>query len=51
VKTVAGKGFKGSDKIGGMVDAKDQQLCSPWDIVARTSKELYIAIAGKHQIW
>ena len=48
VETVAGTGAQGGYGEGGA--AKTTQLNSPWD-VQLVGRELYIAMAGLHQIW
>ncbi|KAI3982644.1 hypothetical protein MKX01_031383 [Papaver californicum] len=51
VKTLAGNGTKGSDYKGGR-KGTTQLLNSPWDVFFEpTSEMVYIALAGKHQIW
>jgi len=49
VRTLSGNGEQGRDrKYSGL--AKPAQLNSPWD-VQRVGDQLYIAMAGHHQIW
>jgi thiol-disulfide isomerase/thioredoxin len=49
VRTLAGNGEQGRDrKYSGL--AKPAQLNSPWD-VQRVGDQLFIAMAGHHQIW
>jgi thiol-disulfide isomerase/thioredoxin len=48
VSTVAGTGVQGYDREGGVVP--DVALASPWDLVWR-GDELWIAMAGSHQVW
>jgi thiol-disulfide isomerase/thioredoxin len=51
VMTIAGNGIQGNDYFGGGIGSK-QQLSSPWDIAFDpTHKQLFIAMAGTHQIW
>eukprot|EP00271_Cylindrocystis_brebissonii_P018072 TRINITY_DN496_c0_g2_i1.p1 TRINITY_DN496_c0_g2~~TRINITY_DN496_c0_g2_i1.p1 ORF type:complete len:1137 (+),score=278.85 TRINITY_DN496_c0_g2_i1:69-3479(+) len=51
VQTLAGDGTKGRDYAGGR-KGKDQELNSPWDVALdASSSQLYIAMAGQHQIW
>src|SRR4051794_17436689 len=49
VRLVAGNGEQGQDRQGGG-DALKVGLNSPWDLY-RTGNDLYIAMAGYHQIW
>ena len=50
--TVAGNGELGSDRVGGVIPATEQSLCSPWGLAFdKTKKILLIAMAGSHQIW
>lgn len=49
VTTVGGNGEQGFDYQGGKV-GKDQQLSSPWDVEI-FGNDLYVAMAGTHQIW
>ena len=48
VSTLAGTGNKGTSRHGG--DALAVALRSPWD-VAVDGDQLYVAMAGSHQIW
>lgn len=48
--TVAGTGKKGDSRIINGADALRANLRSPWD-VAFYASNLYIAMAGSHQIW
>lgn len=51
VKTVAGTGKQGSDRIGGNL-WNLQEISSPWDICfGKNTNVLLIAMAGYHQIW
>ncbi len=54
VTTVAGNGKQASDpndrRLPGAVPAKSIGLNSPWDVLL-VGDELYIAMAGHHQIW
>lgn len=51
VKTVAGTGKQGSDRIGGNL-WNLQEISSPWDICfGKNTNVLLIAMAGHHQIW
>ena len=49
VKTIAGTGQQVYDRTGGGIGTS-QGLNSPWD-VALDGDNLYIAMAGEHQIW
>lgn len=49
VETVAGNGYQGRDYKGGG-KGKYQQLSSPWDVEMK-ERDVYIAMAGQHQIW
>ncbi|MCA0457757.1 MAG: redoxin domain-containing protein [Chloroflexi bacterium] len=49
VSTVAGTGVQGYDRTGGTLLATD--LSSPWDVTFDDANNLYIAMAGTHQIW
>lgn len=49
VKTIAGIGEQGQDRIDGGTGLKTG-LNSPWDILL-VGNDLYIAMAGHHQIW
>lgn len=51
VSTLAGDGTKGQDYKGGR-SGTSQVLNSPWDVaVDKLGQNVYIAIAGQHQIW
>lgn len=55
MKTIAGTGKQGYDKIGGKIGI-NQEISSPWDVCLMSSNEkeddlLFIAMAGTHQIW
>ncbi|XP_023242175.1 NHL repeat-containing protein 2-like [Centruroides sculpturatus] len=55
VKTIAGTGKQGYDKIGGKIGIQ-QEISSPWDVCLASSIEkvddlLFITMAGTHQIW
>lgn len=51
MKTVAGNGKQGDDRVGGKLWV-EQEISSPWDVCfAKTSNVLFIAMAGHHQIW
>ena len=51
LKTIAGTGEQGYDRIGG-TPATQQKLSSPWAVaISPAGDELYIAMAGTHQIW
>lgn len=51
VITLAGNGNQGRDHRGGN-KGRDQELSTPWDVcVSDTGNEVYIAMAGSHQIW
>ncbi len=49
VKTVAGTGQIGYDRIGGG-SGDEMSLSSPWDL-ALVGQRLWIAMAGTHQLW
>ena len=49
VTTIAGNGKQGWDREKGGA-GKEISLASPWDLLLR-GDELYIAMAGTHQIW
>lgn len=49
VETVAGNGFQGRDASGGR-SAATTMLNSPWDLLI-VGRQLFIAMAGNHQIW
>ncbi|XP_043224746.1 NHL repeat-containing protein 2-like [Amphibalanus amphitrite] len=49
VETVAGTGSQGEDREGGAA-GPSQPLSSPWDLWV-LGDQLYIAMAGQHQIW
>ncbi|MBA3939511.1 MAG: redoxin family protein [Planctomycetes bacterium] len=49
VTTLAGNGEQGNDR-NYQGPAKDARLNSPWDVV-RVGTQLFIAMAGHHQIW
>ena len=49
VETVAGTGSQGEDREGGAA-GPSQTLSSPWDLCV-VGDQLYIAMAGQHQIW
>lgn len=53
VTTIAGTGEQdnGGRQLPGPVPIKDLGLNSPWDLLLRDGNELYIAMAGHHQIW
>ena len=55
VSTVAGNGTQQGDldhrRLAGPVPAKSLGLNSPWDLLLVDNNELYIAMAGHHQIW
>lgn len=50
VKTVAGIGRQGDDRSSGG-PALDVGLNSPWDLLLHGPDQLFIAMAGHHQIW
>jgi thiol-disulfide isomerase/thioredoxin/sugar lactone lactonase YvrE len=50
VTTVAGTGALGHEPPRARQNAKEVALRSPWDLCA-VGDELYIAMAGSHQIW
>ncbi|GMH46099.1 hypothetical protein BSKO_14063 [Bryopsis sp. KO-2023] len=51
VSTLAGNGYQGRDYRGGG-KGRNQQLSSPWDVELDAQREnVYIAMAGQHQIW
>lgn len=50
VRTLAGTGRVGLSRQDGAHDALHLDLRSPWDIAARGG-EVFIAMAGTHQIW
>jgi thiol-disulfide isomerase/thioredoxin len=50
VETVAGTGRQGRGPVVGMQPPKTTPLNSPWDLW-RHGSQLYIAMAGPHQIW
>jgi sugar lactone lactonase YvrE len=50
VTTAAGTGEQGYDHAASGA-ARETALASPWDIAAGDGDELYIAMAGLHQIW
>lgn len=49
VTTVGGNGEQGFDYKGGKI-GKAQALSSPWDVEV-SGDDLYVAMAGTHQIW
>ncbi len=49
VSTIAGTGKQGYDRTSGLPLETD--LSSPWDITVGDRNNLYIAMAGDHQIW
>lgn len=49
VTTIAGSGVQGHDRQGGK-KGREQALSSPWDLVFHRD-QLFIAMAGTHQIW
>lgn len=49
VRTVAGTGKQGHDRVGGG-DPLQTAINSPWDLAFAKNK-LFIAMAGPHQIW
>ncbi len=54
VATVAGTGIqaRGIPHPGASGPARTTPLCSPWDVIQiGTKKDLYMAMAGTHQIW
>lgn len=51
VKTVAGNGKQGVDRVGGN-SWDEQEISSPWDVCfSKNTNVLFIAMAGHHQIW
>jgi DNA-binding beta-propeller fold protein YncE len=48
LKTIAGTGQQGYSRAGGI--GVSAELSSPWDLLERGG-QLYIAMAGTHQIW
>src|SRR5262249_30568451 len=50
VRLVAGTGEQGQDRRGGGGDARKVGLNSPWDLYVKDN-DLFIAMAGYHQIW
>lgn len=50
VTTAAGTGEQSYDRAASG-SARETALASPWDIAAGDGDELYIAMAGLHQIW
>ncbi len=54
VSTVAGDGTQGdiaTRQLDAPVDPKSVGLNSPWDLLLVDGNELYVAMAGHHQIW
>lgn len=41
-------GFRGTDYKGGLKDLAEQDLASPWDIIANNSTQFVVAMAGIH---
>jgi DNA-binding beta-propeller fold protein YncE len=50
VKTLAGTGQQGQNRRNGGAALKTG-LNSPWDLLLHDNKQLFIAMAGHHQIW
>ncbi len=49
VSTIAGTGTQGYGRVSGLPLETD--LSSPWDVTFDDANNLYIAMAGAHQIW
>lgn len=49
VSTIAGTGVQGYERVPGL--PLETKLSSPWDVTFDDKNNLYIAMAGTHQIW